>query len=63
MEMTIDHLHHLVSIWLPNDEKDVAILEPVFRRYRGTPYRVAVFRSGKGDLVNNTAALLRINRV
>lgn len=63
MEMTIDHQHHLVSIWLPNDEKDVAILEPVYRRYKGTPYRVAVFRSGKGDLVNDTAALLRINRV
>lgn len=63
MEMTIDHQHHLVSIWLPNDEKDVAILEPVYRRYKGSPYRVAVFRSGSGDLVDNTAALLRINRV
>ena len=63
MEMTIDHQHHLVSIWLPNDEKDAAILEPVVRHYKGTPYRVAVFRSGSGDLVGNTAALLRANRV
>ena len=37
MEMYIDHQLHLVSIWLPNDEKDVAILEPVYRKYKGTP--------------------------
>lgn len=63
MEMMIDHQHHLISIWLPNDEKDVAILDPLFRQYRGTPYKVAVFRSGKGNLVNNTAGLLRANKV
>lgn len=56
MEMYVDHQLHLVSIWLPNDEKDVAILEPVYRKYKGTPYRVAVFRSGKGNLLTNTAA-------
>ena len=62
MEMCVDHQLHLVSIWLPNDEKDVAILEPVYRKYKGTPYRVAVFRSGNGNLVTNTAALLKANR-
>ena len=62
MEMYVDHQLHLVSIWLPNDEKDVAILEPVYRKYKGTPYRVAVFRSGKGNLLTNTAALLKANR-
>ena len=62
MEMYVDHQLHLVSIWLPNDEKDVAILEPVYRKYKGTPYRVAVFRSGKGSLLTNTAAMLKANR-
>lgn len=62
MEMHVDHQLHLVSIWLPNDEKDVAILEPVYRRYRGTKYRVAVFRSGGEDLLSNTARLLKANR-
>ena len=62
MEMCVDHQLHLVSIWLPNDEKDVAILEPVYRKYKGTPYRVAVFRSGNGNLMTNTAALLKANR-
>ena len=62
MEMYIDHQLHLVSIWLPNDEKDVAILEPVYRKYKGTPYRVAFFRSGKGNLLTNTAALMKANR-
>ena len=62
MEMYVDHQLHLVSIWLPNDEKDVTILEPVYRKYKGTPYRVAVFRSGKGNLLTNTAAMLKANR-
>lgn len=62
MEMCVDHQLHLVSIWLPNDEKDVAILEPVYRQYKGTKYRVAVFRSGREDLLNNTAKLLKINK-
>ena len=62
MEMCVDHQLHLVLIWLPNDEKDVAILEPVYRKYKGTSYRVAVFRSGNGNLMTNTAALLKANR-
>ena len=62
MEMCVDHQLHLVSIWLPNDEKDVAILEPVYRQYKGTKYRVAVFRSGREDLLNNTAKLLKTNK-
>ena len=62
MEMYVDHQLHLVSIWLPNDEKDVAILEPVFRKYKGTAYHVAVFRCGNGNLLTNTAALLNANR-
>ena len=31
-------------------------------KYKGTPYRVAVFRSGKGNLLTNTAAMLKANR-
>ena len=62
MEMCVDHQLHLVSIWLPNDEKDVTILDPVYRKYKGTPYRVAVFRSGKGNLLTNTAAMLKANQ-
>lgn len=43
--------------------KDVTILEPVYRKYKGTPYRVAVFRSGKeGNLLTSTAALLKANQ-
>ena len=62
MEMHVDHQLHLVSIWLPNDEKDIAILEPVYRQYKGTKYRVAVFRSGREDLRSNTAKLLQFNK-
>ena len=61
MEMHVDHQLHLVSVWLPNDEKDIAILEPVYREYKGTPYKVTVFGSGRGGL-SNTAGLLKVNR-
>ena len=63
MEMHVDHQLHLVSVWLPNDEKDIAILEPVYRRYKSTSYKVAVFRSGRKNLLDNTIKLLQINRI
>jgi len=63
MEMHVDHQLHLVSVWLPNDEKNVAILEPVYRRYKGTSYKVAVFRSGRENLLDNTIKLLQTNRI
>ena len=62
MEMQVDHQLHLVSIWLANDEKEIAILEPVYRRYKGMKYRVAVFRSGREALMGNTAKLLKANQ-
>ena len=34
----------------------------VDHQYKGTKYRVAVFRSGREDLLNNTAKLLKINK-
>lgn len=61
MKMEFDHKRHLVTVWLPGEESS-AILEPVYNRYKGTPYKVAVFRSGKHDLTECTTGLLLNNR-
>ena len=62
MEMYVDHQLHLVSIWLPNGRKGCGDFRAGVSKIKGTPYRVAVFRSGKGNLLTNTAALLKANR-
>ena len=61
LKMEFDHQRHLVTVWLPGEESS-AILEPVYNRYKGTPYKVAVFRSGKYDLLECTTGLLLNNR-
>lgn len=47
---------------MAGDGKDSDLLEPLCRQYRGTPYRVAVFRSGQENLTECTTALLRHNK-
>lgn len=59
--MEFDHQRHWVTVWLPGEESS-ANLEPVYRQYKGTPYKVAVFHSGKQDLLECTTGLLLNNR-
>lgn len=61
MRMEFDHQHKLVSVWLAGDE-DPTGLEPICRRYKDSKYKVAVFHSGKQNLEECTAELLRHNR-
>ena len=62
MELNVDHSSRLVTVWLPNSESGTAKLSPLYEKYRNTPYRVVVLRSGGGDLLSDTSALLRLNR-
>ena len=62
MHIEFDHQRRIVSVWMAGDGKDSDLLEPLCRQYRGTPYRVAVFRSGQGNLTECTTALLRHNK-
>ena len=62
MELNVDHSSQLVTVWLPNSESRTAKLGPLYEKYRNTPYRVVVMRSGAGDLLADTSALLRLNR-
>lgn len=62
MHIEFDHQRRIVSVWLASDGADSDLLDPLYRQYRSTPYRVAVFRSGRANLTDCTSALLRHNR-
>lgn len=62
LQIEFDHQRRIVSVWLAGGEADGNLLEPLCRQYRGTPYRVAVFRSGQESLMECAAGLLRCNR-
>lgn len=53
----------LVEIWLTKAESDDDVfrrkLEPIFAEYKKKKYRVAVFSSGKGDMLELTKDLLK----
>ena len=53
----------LVEIWLTKVESEDDVfrrkLEPIFAEYKKKKYRVAVFSSGKGDMLELTKDLLK----
>ena len=53
----------LVEIWLTKAESDDDVfrrkLEPIFAEYKKKKYRVAVFSSGKGDMLELTKDLFK----
>lgn len=61
MEVEVLEDKKLVVAWLRKDEEK-AVSQPIIDQYRGSSYRVVVFRSGKGDLVAQTGELLRHNK-
>lgn len=66
MEINVRDANKLVEIWLTNEEKIDPVLrkglKEVYTMYKLKKYMVAVFESGKGDLFENTRALLLYNR-
>ena len=66
MEICVKDSLKIAEIWLTNAEQcDVALrdsLQSLFDEYKQKKYKVAVFESGHGDLVYNTAGLLLHNR-
>ena len=65
MEMTVHNDSKFVEIWLTrsesNDKPLKEKLKETFGKYKDMKYRVAVYRSGSGDLRQSMAALLRHN--
>ena len=66
MEIHVKDSLKIVEIWLTNAEKDDKLvnesIKPIFEEYKKKKYKVAVFKSGNSDLVDNTAGLLLHNR-
>lgn len=61
MRIEADKQQRLVTIWLSKDEAGTQ-LNAIVDQYRGMHYRVAVFHSGKQDLLECTTGLLLNNR-
>ena len=66
MEICVKDSQRIVEIWLTNAEQGDASLResfrPLFEAYKQRKYKVAIFQSGRGDLLDNTAGLLLHNR-
>ena len=63
MQLHLNETTHMLEIWLTGEEnKDASLkasLEPVVKKYKEEKYLPVFFISGKEDLKNNTAELLR----
>ena len=62
MRIYTDEKERLLAIWLSaeeNDDKEVmTALHPVIAQFRSMKYQPVIYRSGEGNLQENTAALL-----
>ena len=66
LEINIDDDKRIVSVWLTKAEKADdnfrQSLKPFYQKYHNRKYKVAVYLSGEGDLLESTKALLLHNR-
>ena len=62
MRIYTDEKDRLLAIWLSAEENDdasvMAALHPVIAQYKSMKYQPVIYRSGDGNLQENTAALL-----
>ena len=66
MRIYTDEKERLLAIWLSAEENDDAAvmeaLHPVIAQYKSMKYQPVIYRSGDGNLQENTAALQRHTR-
>ena len=62
MRIYTDEKERLLAIWLSAEENDdeavMAALHPVIVQYKSMKYQPVIYRSGDGNLQENTPALL-----
>ena len=62
MRIYTDEKERLLAIWLSAEESDdeavMEALHPVIVQYKSMKYQPVIYRSGDGNLQENTAALL-----
>lgn len=67
MEINVDEKARTLEVWLTTSEKaekdTIAILRPLYSTYNHRNYKITVFLSGGGDLLDNTRDLLAYNRL
>ena len=72
MKVKVNHEQCIIEVWLSNaDCADDAVCDSLLAQYRAngalnssnlSKHKVAIFKSGKADLVDCTAALLSQNK-
>ena len=66
MQLRVNEPNRFFEVWLTQDEQEDAALqaslEPLLAEYKARKYRPVFFVSGREDLQENTAALLRAHR-
>ena len=66
MEVCVSDALKIVEIWLSNEDKNNSkvsdSLQDIYSEYKQKKYKVAVFESGCGDLLDSTTGLLLHNR-
>lgn len=66
MRQLIDESLKAATIWLTNEDQQsesvMASVTALTQEWRSKGYQPVIFRSGRGDLYENTAALLLHNR-
>jgi hypothetical protein len=67
MEININKRNKIAELWLSNAEKRNPLLQnalkPFIEHYNKQKYTVALFLSGEADLTENTAELLKVNKM
>ena len=59
MRIYTDEKDRLLAIWLSAEDASVmAALHPVIAQYKSMKYQPVIYRSGDGNLQENTSALL-----
>lgn len=65
MRIEVDDAEKIVEIWLSNSAQQAQTLDlkPFYKEYKSKGYLVAVYKSGKGDLLEQTKDLVCHNYV
>ena len=66
MQVCVKDSMKIVEVWISNADKNDAklseSLQDIYAEYGQKKYKVAVFESGRGDLLDSTIGLLLHNR-
>lgn len=62
MKIEFNHEQKIVSVWTTNADNDDMMVGMLCEQYRKSPYKVVVFHSGAGSLIDGSIRLLKHNK-